>query len=265
MPAAQTGYTSVNGLEIYHEIHGEGDPLILLHGGVAGIAGIEPLLPGLAAHRQVIAVELQAHGRTSDRDRPLSFEAMADDVAGLIAKIGLERADWMGYSLGGGAALRAAIRHPETVRRLVLVSAPFARHGWYPEVLEAMAQIGPAAAEGMKQSPLAKLYPKVDWAVLLTKLRDLLAQDYDLAKEVAAIKAPTMLVFADADAVRPAHIVEFFGMLGGGKRDAGLDGSLRPTARLAVLPGFTHYDVCTAPALPELANAFFEAVLSRSR
>jgi pimeloyl-ACP methyl ester carboxylesterase len=256
--AARTGYTHVNGLDIYHEVHGEGEPLILLHGGVTGIAGIEPLLPGLAAHRQVIAVELQAHGRTGDSDRPLSFDAMADDVAGLMAAIGLERADWMGYSLGGGVALRATIRHPETVRRLILVSTPYARDGWYPEVLEGMAQLGPAAAAGMKQSPFAKLYPKVDWAVLFTKLRDLLEQDYDLAGEVTAMKAPTVLAFADADAVRPAHIVEFYGLLGGGKRDAGLDGSLRPTARLAILPGFSHYDICTAPALPELANSFLD-------
>lgn len=261
MAAAKTGYTHVNGLEIYHEVYGEGEPLIFLHGGVTGIAGVEPLLQRLAAHRQVIAVELQAHGRTSDSDRPLSFDGMADDVVGLMAKIGLERADWMGYSLGAGAALRAAIRHPQTVRRLILVSTPFARDGWYPEVLEGMAQMGPAA-EGMKRSPLAKLYPNVDWAVLFTKLRDLLGQDYDLANEVAAIEAPTMLAFADADAIRPAHVIEFFGLLGGGKRDAGLDGSLRPTARLAVLPGFTHYDICTAPALPELANAFLEAPLS---
>ena len=225
---------------------------------MAGIANVAALLPGLSAHRQVIAVELQGHGRTSDSDRPLSFETMAGDVAGLLDEMGIERADWMGYSLGGGAALRAAIRHPETVRRLVLVSTPFARDGWYPEVLAGMAQMV-QNAEGMKQSPLATLYPKVDWGVLFTKLRDLLAQGYDLSREVAAIKSPAMLAYADADAIRPAHMIEFFGLLGGGLRDAGLDGSLRPASRLAVLPGHTHYDICTSPLLPELVNAFLEA------
>jgi pimeloyl-ACP methyl ester carboxylesterase len=259
MPAIKTGNTRVNGLDIYHEVRGEGDPLILLHGGVTGIAGIEPLLLPLSARRQVIAVELQGHGRTLDIERPLTFETMADDIAGLMADMRLERADWMGYSLGGGVALRAVIRHPQAVRRLVLVSTPFARDGWYREVLEAMGQMGRPAAEGMKQSPLAALYPKVDWLVLFSKLRELLARDYDLSTEVAAIKSPTMLAFADADALRPAHMIEFFGLLGGGRRDAGVDGSLRPITRMAVLPGFTHYDICNAPPLPELVNAFLDA------
>lgn len=132
MAAVKTGFTRVNGLEVYHEVHGEGDPLVLLHGGVAGIANVAALLPGLSARRQVIAVELQGHGRTSDSDRPFSFEAMAGDVAEVLAEMGIERADWMGYSLGGGAALRAAIHHPDRVRKLVLVSTSFARDGWYP-------------------------------------------------------------------------------------------------------------------------------------
>lgn len=258
MAAVKTGFTHVNGLEVYHEVHGEGDPLVLLHGGVAGIANVAALLPGLSARRQVIAVELQGHGRTSDSDRPLSFEAMAGDVAEVLAEMGIERADWMGYSLGGGAALRAAIHHPERVRKLVLVSTSFARDGWYPEVLVGMAQMV-QNAEGVKQSPLATLYPKVDWNVLFTKLRDLLAQDYDLSREVAAIKSPAMLAFADADAIRPAHMIEFFGLLGGGQRDAGLDGSLRPASRLAILPGHTHYDICNSPLLPELVNAFLDS------
>jgi pimeloyl-ACP methyl ester carboxylesterase len=183
----------VDGLETYYEIHGEGDPLVLLHGGVTGLAGLEPLVLGLAGGRRVIAVELQAHGRTADIDRPLSWTAMAADVAGLLDRLGIPSADWMGYSLGGGAALHAAVQHPDRLRRLVLLSAPFARHGWYPDVLEAMGQMGSSAAEGMKRSPLAQLYPGVDWDVLFTKLRDLLAQDYDLSSEVAALKIPVML------------------------------------------------------------------------
>jgi pimeloyl-ACP methyl ester carboxylesterase len=257
--AVKTGYAPVNGLNLYYEIHGTGEPLILLHGGVVGITMFGPNLAALSEKRQVIAVELQGHGHTADIDRPLSFEAMADDIAALMKYLSLQQADIMGYSLGGGVALQIAIRHPQSVRKLVVVSAPFKRDGFYPEVLAAMAQMGPAAGGGMKQSPLSQLYPNVNWSVLFTKLGDLLRKDYDWSKEVAAIKAPPMLVFADADAVRPAHIVEFFGLLGGGRKDAGLDGSGRPVAELAILPGLTHYNISSSPALATAVIPFLDA------
>jgi pimeloyl-ACP methyl ester carboxylesterase len=220
-----------------------------------------PNLPALAEKRQVIAVELQGHGRTVDIDRPLSYEAMADDIAALIKYLGLQKVDVMGYSLGGGVALQTAIRHPELVRKLVVVSAPFRRDGFYPEILATMAQMGPGAGEAMKQSPLYKLYPNVNWAVLFTKLGDLLRKDYDWSKEVAAIKAPTMIVFADADAVRTAHIVEFYGLLGGGQKDAGMDGSGKPVDQLAVLPGLTHYNISSSPALASVVTPFLDLPL----
>jgi pimeloyl-ACP methyl ester carboxylesterase len=128
---------------VYYEIHGTGEPLILLHGGVGAIQMFGAVLPSLAQKRQVIAVDLQAHGRTADIDRPLSFELMAGDIATLIKHLGLEEADVMGYSLGGGVALRTAIQHPEVVRKLVLVSTSFKRDGWYPEILVGMGQMGP--------------------------------------------------------------------------------------------------------------------------
>jgi len=252
----KSGYAPVDGLKLYYEIRGSGQPLILLHGGVVGITMFGPNLDALAEKRQVIAVELQGHGHTADIDRPLSYEAMADDVAALMKYLGIEQADVMGYSLGGGVALQTAIRHPGLVRKLVVVSAPCKRDGFYAEVLAAMAQMGPAAAEGMKKSPLAQMYPNVNWAVLFTKLRDLLTKDYDWSKEVAVIKSPTMLVFADADAIRTTHIVEFYGLLGGGQRDAGLDGSQRPVAQLAVLPGLTHYGIGASPALAAAVTPF---------
>ena len=234
-----TGYAPVNGLKLYYEIHGRGEPLILIHGGVVGITMFGPNLATLSEKRKVIAVELQGHGHTADIDRPLSYEAMADDIHGLMKFLRVEQADVMGYSLGGGVALQTAMRHPESLRKLVVVSAAFKRDGWYPEVLAAMAQMGPAAGEQMKQSPLSKLYPNVNWAVLFTKLGELLRKDYDWRREVAGIKSPTMLVFADADAIRPAHIIEFYGLLGGGQKDAGLDGSGRSTNQLA---GFARAD-----------------------
>jgi len=255
----KTGYAPVNGLELYHEIRGSGDPLVLLHGGVVGMTMFDSILPELASGRQVISVDLQGHGRTADVDRPLSFESMADDIAALIKHLGFENADVMGLSLGGGVALQVAFRHPRSVRKLVVVSEPCQREGWYPEVRADFDRMDPAAGEFMTQSPLAQLYPHVNCGLLFGKLGDLLRKDYDWSKQVGAIKAPTMIVFADADAIRPEHIVEFFGLLGGGKRDAGLDGSGRPEANLAILPGLTHYTISGAPALAMVANQFLDA------
>ena len=156
-----SSYAQVNGLNVYYEIHGEGEPLILLHGGVGASEMFGANLPELAETRQVIAVHLQGHGHTADIvDCPMTYEA--DDVAALIGHLGFERSDVMGYSLGGGVSLHTAIRHPEVVRKLVLVSTPFEREGWYPEVLAGM-QMGPEAAESMTQSPLHDLYPHADW------------------------------------------------------------------------------------------------------
>lgn len=259
---AKGSYVSVNGLNLYYEIHGAGEPLILLHGGVGASEMFGSVLPAFAENRQIIAVHLQAHGRTADIDRPLRFESMADDVTALMKHLDIEQADLMGYSLGGGVALRIAIQHPSVIRKLVLVSAPFKRNGFYPEVLENMAQMGPEAAKYMSQSPLAQLYPDTDWAMLFTKLGDLLRQDYDWSKDVGAIKSPVMIIFADADAVRTAHAMEFYALLGGGQRDAGLDGSGRPTARLAILPGMTHYDILSFPTLATLVTAFLDAPIN---
>jgi len=263
--ANESGYAPVNGLNIYYEIHGTGRPLILLHGGVGASEMFGPVLPTLAKNRQVVAVHLQAHGRTVDIDRPLSFELMADDIAELIKHLCIEKADIMGYSLGAGVALQTAIRHPEVVGKLVIISAPFKWDGWYPEVLEGMAQMGPEAAKAMKQTPFYQLYPDVEWEILFTKLGDLLRQDYDWSKEVAAIKSPVMLVFADADAVHTAHAMEFFALLGGGQRDAGLDGSLRPTAQLAILPGVTHYNILSFPTLATFVTTFLDALMPEAK
>lgn len=259
-----SNYAGVNGLSMYHEVHGEGEPLILLHGGLGATGMFGGLLPALAAGRRVIAVDLQAHGRTADIDRPLAFESMADDVGALVGHLGLGRADVMGYSLGGGVALQTAIRHPEVVRKLVVVSAPFRRGGWHPEVLAGMAQIGPEAAEPMKQTPMYALYSGIaprpgDWPVLLTKVGGLMRRDYDWSEGVAAVEAPTMVVVGDADGVSPAHAAAFFELLGGGKADAGWDRSGMTPHRLAVLPATTHYDIFSSPALASAVAPFLDA------
>lgn len=256
-------YANVNGIKIYYELHGTGQPLVLLHGGLGTIVMFDQVLPALAEARQVIAVELQGHGHTADVDRPLSFEWMADDVAALIGHLGLERADVMGYSLGGGVALQTAIRSPERVRKLVVVSAPFRRDGWYPEVLAGMAAMDAEVARTMVGSPMHGAYASVaprpeDWPVLVAKTGQLLRQDYDWSTAVAALTMPVMVVVGDADAVRTAHAVEFFELLGGGKADAGWDGSGMSKARLCILPGITHYNIFSSPGLASSVAAFLD-------
>ena len=258
-------YADVNGISLYYEEHGSGQPLILLHGGYGTGEMFAAIMPLLASGRRVITVDLQGHGRTADVDRPLRFETMGDDIAALIRHLSPStQADVMGYSLGAGTALRTAIQHPALVRRLVIVSHPVRRDGWFPQSLAGFDQMGPAFAEAMKQSPIYEVYSQVaprveDWPVLVDKMGTMLRQDYDWSPEIAKITAPVMLVYGDADSVRPSHIAEFYALLGGGLRDANWDGSARPVARLAILPGHTHYDIFFSPDLPNAVIPFLDA------
>jgi pimeloyl-ACP methyl ester carboxylesterase len=241
-------YAEVNGINLYYEIHGSGRPLVLLHGGLGAIEMFGPNLAALAKGRQVIAADLQAHGRTADIDRPISVEFMADDIAALIRHLGIGPVDVMGYSLGGGVALQTAIRHPQLVARLVVVSTPFRRDGFYPEILAQQAYVNESMADAMKQTPMYQLYSSIaprpqDWPRFLSKMGDAMKVDFDFSKEVARITAPTLIVAGDADIFPPAHAVEMFGLLGGGKKDPGWDGSGRPRSRLAILRGLTHFDI----------------------
>ncbi len=236
----QKGYASVNGLNLYYEIHGSGEPLMLLPGGFETVEAMGEIVPQLAATRRVIGVELQGHGHTADIERPLRFELMADDIAALIRHLGLERTDIFGFSLGGGVGLQTAIRHPEVVRKLALASTPFRKDGWYPEVLAGMASI---SVETFAGTPIHETYIKTSprpeaWPTFVAKMRQLLSEDYDWVEGVAALKTPILIMVGDADSIRLAHIVEFFGLLGGGKADGDMNG-LSP-AQLAVLPATTH-------------------------
>ena len=260
----QGKYADLNGLKMYYEIHGKGQPLILLHGGFGVIGMFEQHLPALTEGRQVIAVELQGHGHTADIERPLSFEQMADDIAALIKHLGFENADILGYSLGSGVALQTAIRHPNVVRKLVIVSAPCKSDGWYPEVRAGLKSINAEVGKTWVGSPMHQAYASVapkpdDWPTLVDKMGQLLSQDYDWSDAVAALKLPVMIVVGDADGVRPSHAVEFFELLGGGKRDAGWDGSGMSNSRLAILPATTHYEIFSSPALVAAVIPFLDA------
>jgi pimeloyl-ACP methyl ester carboxylesterase len=263
MRAPQSGYAPVNGLQMYYEIHGEGEPLILLHGGFGLTGMFGAILPLLAANRLVITADLQGHGRTADIDRPMSLEAMGDDVAKLITHLGLAQADLMGFSMGGGAALQTAIQHPELVRKLVVVSMPFKRDGWYPEQTAAMSQVGLATAEFMKNTPMYEGYvavaPQPDhFPMLCEKMGEMLRRDYDYSGGVKGLTMPVLVVAGDADGLPPLHAAQFFEFLGGGLRDGSWDGSGMSKSQLAILPGMTHYTIADSPALPAVVNPFLD-------
>jgi pimeloyl-ACP methyl ester carboxylesterase len=255
---SNANFADVNGQHVFYSVHGAGKPLILLHGGI-NPDSFGSNLTELARGRQVIAVHLQAHGRTPDTDRPLRSETLGDDVAALIGHLNLGKADVMGYSLGAGVALQTAIRHPEVVDRLVHVSAAMRRDGFYPEGVAAFDQLEANAAAigpGVKATPLGQAYPDVDWTNLFRKVGDLVKRPFDWSADVAKVQARTLLVFADADAIRPEHMVEFWKALGGGQRDAGLDGSLRPANQFAIVPNTTHHTLAVEPMLPKIVERF---------
>lgn len=251
-------FADLNGQHLFHAVHGDGKPLVLLHGGIDPDSYGRNLAE-LARSRQVIAVHLQGHGRTPDTGRPLRAESMADDVAALIRHLGLGRADVMGYSLGAGVALQVAIRHADVVDRLVLVAGRMRHDGSYPEVLAAFDQLeanAPIIGPRVKASPLGQAWPDVDWVRLFAKVGEMARRPFDWSADVAGVRARTLLVFADADAIRPEHVVEFWKALGGGQRDAGLDGSLRPASQLAIVPGTTHHTLVVDPMLPQVVERF---------
>ena len=241
----QTGYVPVNGLQMYYEIHGTGQPLVLLHGAFSAICtSFAQLLPGLAEGRQVVAFELQGHGRTADIDRPLTLEALADDAAAAIDQLGLGRSDIFGYSNGAAVALRVVLQHPQVVRKLVFASATFNIAGVHPGLMEGLGEMTP---EMMHGSPWHDEYLRLaphpeDFPKLFAKKTEMDRQAKDVpAEAISAIKAPTLIIIGDSDLVRPEHAVEMFRLLGGGvfgDTPAGL-----PNSQLAILPGTSHVTV----------------------
>ena len=259
--AVQGQYASVNGLEMYSEIHGEGRPLVLLHGAYMTIDSFGDLLPALASDRQVIAVELQGHGRTADVDRPITYEGMADDVAALIRELGLSEVDVYGYSMGGGVALQLAIRHPELLRKLVVVSAG---HTYDVMPAELAAMFETITPEMFAGSPFETAYKEVapnpdDFPRLVEKLKQLDLTAFDWTEQVRGITAPVLVVVGDADIVQLEYAVEMFKLLGGGVVG---DMAPLPASQLAILPGTSHLGMMERTGLlAPIARAFLDAPL----
>jgi pimeloyl-ACP methyl ester carboxylesterase len=258
-------YAEVNGINLYFETHGAGRPMVLLHGGLGSGEMFGPVLPVLAQHHQVIAVDLQGHGRTPDIDRPIDVRLMGDDIAALIDHLGLDRPDLVGYSLGGGVALQTAVKYPAKIRRLVVVSANIRRDAIYPDMLVQQGQVSAAAAEFMKDTPMYQLYQRVaprpeDFPRLLDKMGESMSRDFDFTDDVRGLAMPTLIVAADADMAPPSHYVEVFKLLDGGLRDGGWMGEGRPKGghALAILPGLTHYNICTSPLLATAVVSFLD-------
>jgi pimeloyl-ACP methyl ester carboxylesterase len=258
-------YAKVNGINLYYETHGSGRPLILLHGGLMSSETFGPVLPQLSERHQVIAPDLQGHGRTADIDRPLDVRLMADDIAALIDHLELDQPDVVGYSLGGGVALQTAVKHPAKVRRLVMVSANLRPDAIYPEMRAQQGQVNAAAADFMKETPMYQLYQRVaprpeDFPRLLDKIGAAMSKDFDFTDEVRGLQMPTLVVCADADMAPPSHYVEAFKLLGGGLRDGGWMGEGRPAGghALAILPGLTHYNIGVSPLLAAVTLAFLD-------
>ncbi|CDZ28159.1 alpha/beta fold hydrolase [Neorhizobium galegae] len=260
---SKKGHVEAGGISYYYEIRGEGEPLLLLHGGLGSVDMFAPIMPALTEHRQVIAVDLQGHGRTPLGKRPISLEAMGADMGGIVTALGYRQVDVLGYSMGGGIALQMAAQAPEKVRRLVIASAPFAKRGFFPEMIPQQESVTGAMAEMMNDTPMFISYKAVapdvsEFPRLLDAMGDLMRRDYDFSDAVAKLTMPVMLVFGDSDMVRPEHIVEFYQKLGGGLQDAGWMRENMPKNRLAILPDLTHYEAFASPALAPTVLPFLD-------
>lgn len=260
-----TGYAdAAEGLRVYYETYGQGEPIVVLPGGLMDISSMAQTIGPLSRERQVIGIDLEGHGRTALRATPMSHERNGDDIAAVLRHLKIAQADVAGYSHGGDAAIRMAIQHPERVRNLIVISTAAERDGWYPEVLKGMESVSSAHARQMQQTPLYRNYAAVaprpeQFPVLLDRMGELMKKDYDWRTEIAALRMPTLLLFADHDAVSMRHIAEFFALFDGGVRDAGWEGTPRyARARLAIVPGYTHYNFGQGPDMARVIEAYLE-------
>ena len=256
-----TGYAPVNGLNMYYEVHGAGEPVVLLHGSLMTITNNwQEMIAALSKTRKVIAVEMQGHGRTRDIDRDFSYENLADDIAALIDHLDVGKADLIGYSMGGGVAMQAAIRHPEKVRKVVSISAVSRHDGWVKEALDAFPHM---TADAVKGSPIETEYKKLsptpnEFSSFIKRAIAMDVKPYDLgAEKLRATEAPMFFIHGDADGVRLEHIAEMFRLKGGE-----IFGDMRPrsASRLAILPNTTHVTLMEkVDTIVPMINDFLDA------
>jgi pimeloyl-ACP methyl ester carboxylesterase len=255
-------------VRLYYEQHGatadHGPPLVLLHGGFGSSEMFGSLLPALSARRRVVTLDFRAHGRTADTPEPVSPQLFASDVVALLDRLGIAQADLLGYSMGAGVALQLGFRHAERARRLVVVSYPFKRDGWFADPQLTLTRLGPdQAVDALTATALFGAYRRVapdpgGWRALVLKSRRQLAADYDWSAQVRQLTSPTLLVAGDADGVPVSLMAEFFALLGGGVRDGRPDHSGMIPHALAILPHTAHYDLLSSPVLVPIVTGFLE-------
>jgi pimeloyl-ACP methyl ester carboxylesterase len=256
-----TAHAPVNGLEMYYEIHGKGDPVVLLHGSFMTITNNwTDMIAQLSKSRQVIAVEMQGHGRTADIDRDFSYENLADDIAALLDYLKIKQVDLLGYSMGGGVAMQVAIRNPEKVRKVVSVSAVFRHDGWVREAVEMFPRMEPGMFKGSTiETEYKNLSPtpdKFDTFVKRAIQMDIKPYDFG-AEKLRATRAPMLFIHGDADGVRLDHISEMFRLKGDE-----IFGDMHPRSesRLAILPNTTHITLMgKLDVIVPMVNDFLDA------
>ncbi|CEP03434.1 AB hydrolase-1 domain-containing protein [Plasmodiophora brassicae] len=244
----QTGegrYATVNGVQLYYETHGSGRPVVMLHGGFGSFEMLAGIWPAVAEKHLVIGVDLYGHGRTALTDRAFTTENMADDIAALLVHLGIERADIIGYSVGGLVGLLVAIRHPDRVHTLATISSPIRRSAWFPEIREGMAMI---SADNFIGTPVVDNYNRLapnkdDFKRFASSMRSAMTREYDWSDKIPALPMPVLFICGDNDSFPPSHACEVFQMRGGGLKDAGWTGEHIVPSELAVLPNTTHYNI----------------------
>jgi pimeloyl-ACP methyl ester carboxylesterase len=256
-----TGYALVNGLKMYYEVHGSGDPVVLLHGLFMTITNNWTQWIGeLSKTRKVIAIEMQGHGRTADTPRDITYENLADDVAALFKELDIPQADLIGYSMGGTVAMHCAIRHPDKVRKVVVISSVFRRDGMVKEALDMFPKL---TADAFKGSPIEVEYKKLsptpdDFPKFVKRLLAAASSEHDLgADKLKATTAPMFFIHGDADGIRLEHVAEMFRLKGGE-----IHGDMKPrsSSRLAILPNTTHVTLMQRmPVIVPMVNDFLDA------
>lgn len=260
-----TGYAPVNGLKMYYEVHGSGEPIVLLHGSFMTIPlNWSEWIPELSKTRKVIAIEMQGHGRTADIGRDISDDLLADDVARLLDHLKIKQADVLGYSMGAGVAMQCAIRHPDKVRKVVCISGVMRSDGWVKEGSDAIASL---TAEVFKGSPIETEYKKLsptpnDFAKFIKHVVDGGAKPADIgAEKLKATPAPFFFIFGDCDGVRIEHIAEMYRLKGG---DVSGDLGPRSSSKLAIVPDTNHVELMNrVSTIVPMVNAFLDAKVGK--